>query len=58
MKCYEGREMPSFCILDWRVVRFMPSLAAAPACTVKSSELVAEILTVLDASAGDPFYPA
>lgn len=28
---YDGREMPSFCILDWRVVRFMPSLAAAPA---------------------------
>src|SRR5215813_1921485 len=25
-----GRAMPSFCILDCRVVRFMPSLAAAP----------------------------
>lgn len=28
---YLERVMPSFCILDWRVVRFMPSLAAAPA---------------------------
>lgn len=28
---YDGREIPSFCILDWRVVRFIPSLAAAPA---------------------------
>jgi len=50
--------MPSFCILDWRVFSFMPSLAAAPARTVKYSELVAEILAVLDASAGDPFCPA
>jgi len=28
---YDGREISSFCILDWRVVRFIPSLAAAPA---------------------------
>lgn len=27
---YRWREIPSFCILDWRVVRFIPSLAAAP----------------------------
>src|SRR6516225_6875680 len=27
---YFGREMPSFFILDWRVVRFMAKRAAAP----------------------------
>jgi hypothetical protein len=27
---YEGREIPSFCIFDWRVVRFIPNVAAAP----------------------------
>src|SRR5687768_7280326 len=27
---YRWREIPSFCIFDWSVVRFIPSLAAAP----------------------------
>lgn len=26
----DGLAIPNFCILDWRVVRFMPSLVAAP----------------------------
>jgi len=28
---YDGRAIPSFFILEWSVVRFIPSLAAAPA---------------------------
>jgi hypothetical protein len=49
--------MPSFYIVDGSVVRFMPSLAAAPNCTVKYAELNAEILAAIEDSPADPFCP-